>query len=106
MSKPFIADTQPLTVELKAGETVWWCSCGRSKNQPLCDGSHQGTDFEPIEFTAEKDGKVFCRTGIIGAQADRQRPNGPNHVQLGRHARFWYGRPLESRLGRCAEAAG
>jgi thiamine pyrophosphate-dependent acetolactate synthase large subunit-like protein/nitrite reductase/ring-hydroxylating ferredoxin subunit len=62
MSKPFIADTQPMGVELKAGETVWWCSCGRSKNQPFCDGSHQGTDFEPIEFTAEKDGKVFfCR---------------------------------------------
>jgi CDGSH-type Zn-finger protein len=59
MSKPDIAGTQPMAVELKAGETVWWCSCGRSKNQPFCDGSHQGTDFEPIEFTAEKDGKVF-----------------------------------------------
>jgi pyruvate oxidase len=59
MSKPHIADTQPMAVELKAGETVWWCSCGRSQNQPFCDGSHQGTDFEPIGFTAEKDGKVF-----------------------------------------------
>ncbi len=59
MSKPDIADTKPMAVELKAGETVWWCSCGRSRKQPFCDGSHQGTDFEPLEFTAEKDGKHF-----------------------------------------------
>jgi pyruvate oxidase len=59
MSKPYIADTQPQAIEMKAGETVWWCSCGRSKSQPFCDGSHQGTEFSPLEYTAEKDGKVF-----------------------------------------------
>jgi len=31
MSKPDIADTKPMAVELKAGETVWWSSCGRSQ---------------------------------------------------------------------------
>ncbi|MCB1803211.1 MAG: CDGSH iron-sulfur domain-containing protein, partial [Gammaproteobacteria bacterium] len=59
MSEPRIADTKPMPVELKAGETVWWCSCGRSKSQPFCDGSHKGTGFEPLEYTADKDGKVF-----------------------------------------------
>jgi hypothetical protein len=59
MSKPYIADTKPKPVELKAGETVWWCSCGRSKNQPFCDGSHAGTDFSPMEFTADRDGRYF-----------------------------------------------
>jgi thiamine pyrophosphate-dependent acetolactate synthase large subunit-like protein/nitrite reductase/ring-hydroxylating ferredoxin subunit len=59
MADPYIADTKPKPVELKAGDTVWWCSCGKSKNQPFCDGSHAGTDFEPVEFTADKDGKVF-----------------------------------------------
>ena len=59
MTEPFIADTQPKAIEMKAGETVWWCSCGLSKNQPFCDGSHQGTDFAPLEYTADKDGKVF-----------------------------------------------
>jgi thiamine pyrophosphate-dependent acetolactate synthase large subunit-like protein/nitrite reductase/ring-hydroxylating ferredoxin subunit/CDGSH-type Zn-finger protein len=59
MSKPKIADTRPAPVELKAGETVWWCSCGRSKTQPFCDGSHQGSDFTPVEFTAEKEDKYF-----------------------------------------------
>ena len=59
MSDPYIADTQPIAVELKAGETVWWCRCGRSKNQPFCDGSHEGTGFTPVEYTADKDGTVF-----------------------------------------------
>ncbi len=59
MSKPYIADTRPKPVELKKGETVWWCTCGRSKNQPFCDGSHQGSEFTPMEYTAEEDGRVF-----------------------------------------------
>lgn len=29
----------PYTVELSAG-TYSWCACGKSKKQPLCDGSH------------------------------------------------------------------
>jgi pyruvate oxidase len=59
MADPYIADTRPKPVELKAGDTVWWCTCGRSKSQPFCDGSHQGTEFTPMEYTADKDGKVF-----------------------------------------------
>ncbi|MGD1934226.1 MAG: CDGSH iron-sulfur domain-containing protein [Candidatus Phaeomarinobacter sp.] len=46
-------------VEVKAGESYWWCRCGRSKSQPFCDGSHAGTDFEPMEYVAEKGRKVF-----------------------------------------------
>jgi hypothetical protein len=37
MSKPTVAGTQPVAVELKAGKSVWWCSCGRSKNHPSAD---------------------------------------------------------------------
>jgi thiamine pyrophosphate-dependent acetolactate synthase large subunit-like protein/nitrite reductase/ring-hydroxylating ferredoxin subunit/CDGSH-type Zn-finger protein len=59
MSKPYIADTKPQAIEMKTGETVWWCSCGRSKSQPFCDGSHQGSEFMPVEYRADKDGKVF-----------------------------------------------
>ncbi len=68
MSKPYIADTKPKAVELKAGETVWWCSCGRSKNQPFCDGSHQGTDFTPVKFIADKDDSYyFCQCKQTGS---------------------------------------
>ncbi|MEJ2320963.1 MAG: thiamine pyrophosphate-binding protein [Gammaproteobacteria bacterium] len=59
MSKARIPATSPAPLELKQGETVYWCTCGRSKNQPLCDGSHAGTDFSPMEWTAKKDGKFF-----------------------------------------------
>ncbi len=49
-----IPQKQPYPVELEAGKTYYWCRCGRSKNQPFCDGSHKGTSFEPLAFTAEK----------------------------------------------------
>ena len=59
MSEPTIAARQPMGVELEAGKTYYYCSCGESASQPFCDGSHSGTDFSPQAFTAEKDGKAF-----------------------------------------------
>lgn len=50
MTEPLIAQKGPYILELDPG-TYWWCSCGRSKNQPFCDGSHQGTGLTPISFT-------------------------------------------------------
>ncbi len=49
MSKPVIAAREPAVQELEPS-TYYWCACGRSKNQPFCDGSHQGTGFEPLAF--------------------------------------------------------
>ena len=59
MSEPTIAARQPIGVELEAGKTYYFCSCGESARQPFCDGSHSGTDFSPQAFTTEKDGKAF-----------------------------------------------
>ena len=28
-------------------------SCGLSKKQPFCDGSHKGTNFKPVKFVAK-----------------------------------------------------
>ncbi len=47
---PVIFDTKPAVVELGAGDH-WWCSCGLSCHQPLCDGSHCGTGLAPRKFT-------------------------------------------------------
>ena len=52
MTNPVVARPKPCLVNLKAGRTYFWCSCGRSANQPYCDGSHQGTGLEPLKFTA------------------------------------------------------
>ena len=52
MSTPVVARPKPCLVNLKPGRTYFWCSCGRSAKQPFCDGSHRGTGFSPIEFTA------------------------------------------------------
>ncbi len=56
---PIIAATRPVKVELEEGKTYFWCSCGKSKNQPFCDGSHAGTEMTPQKFTAEKSGDTF-----------------------------------------------
>lgn len=52
--KPVVAQKGPYKVELKEGETYYYCTCGKSKNQPFCDGAHQGTKFTPKAFTYEK----------------------------------------------------
>lgn len=62
-----VAGTEPIGIEVEEGKTYWWCACGRSAKQPFCDGSHKGTKFEPLSWTAPKSGMVwFCackRTG-------------------------------------------
>ncbi len=53
----------PIVVELKGGETYYWCRCGRSANQPLCDGSHKGTGLQPMVFKPSIDMKVRMCVG-------------------------------------------
>jgi CDGSH-type Zn-finger protein len=40
MDQVIAAGNSPVRVTLEAGEERPWCACGRSKNQPFCDGSH------------------------------------------------------------------
>jgi CDGSH-type Zn-finger protein len=61
MDEPEIAGRAPIPVDVEAGKSYWWCACGRSKSQPFCDGSHEGTPFTPIEYKAEATKRVvFC----------------------------------------------
>lgn len=59
---------EPTKVNLKEGERYLFCQCGLSQNQPFCDGSHHGTKFKPLLFTAQRNGPArLCnckRTGV------------------------------------------
>jgi CDGSH-type Zn-finger protein len=54
MAEPERPQLSPYQVQLEAGKRYAWCRCGRSKKQPFCDGSHNGTGIEPLMFTAER----------------------------------------------------
>lgn len=59
--EPVVAERSPAVLELEPG-TYWWCMCGRSADQPWCDGSHAGTDFEPMVLDIAETRRVaLCR---------------------------------------------
>lgn len=42
-----------MKIEAEPG-TYLWCACGKSSNQPFCDGTHQGTGLTPVPVTIEE----------------------------------------------------
>ncbi|MET0546459.1 MAG: CDGSH iron-sulfur domain-containing protein [Caulobacterales bacterium] len=60
--QPVIAAKFPTPVEVEAGKTYYWCTCGKSANQPFCNGSHKDTSFTPMAWTApETKTAYFCQ---------------------------------------------
>jgi len=86
MSQPIAADVKPVTVTLEAGKDVYWCACGRSKQQPFCDGSHRGTGIEPLRFTPDESGEAT----LCQCKGTRNRP-----LCDGSHVRFAKGQEVE-----------
>ena len=61
MADPTIAQKAPFPVDVTAGKKYFWCACGKSTNQPFCDGSHSDTEFTPLAYEADKDRTLyFC----------------------------------------------
>jgi len=62
MTKAIVADNKPKKINLVKGDDYYYCACGRSANQPLCDGSHRGTSITPKKVTAEaNEDAYFCQ---------------------------------------------
>ncbi len=59
MTDTVIAQKSPFAVEVEQGRQYWWCACGRSNNQPFCDGSHSVTDIVPVQYDATESTTVF-----------------------------------------------
>ena len=62
-----VAQLKPCLIKLRAERTYFWCRCGCSATQPFCDGSHAGTDFQPLKYVSPSDEEVLLcackRTG-------------------------------------------
>jgi len=52
--------TSPFKIDVQSGQTLAFCTCGQSKNPPLCDGSHKGLGKAPKVITIEKDGTIWA----------------------------------------------
>lgn len=65
MPEPKVAQKSPIVQHAAAG-TYHWCSCGHSKKQPFCDGSHKLAGFVgvagiPLEVKVTEAGpKPWC----------------------------------------------
>jgi CDGSH-type Zn-finger protein len=60
-----IPQRMPIVGVAEEGE-YWWCACGRSKNQPYCDGSHKGSEYMPMKV------KVRVEKMVAGCACKRR----------------------------------
>jgi CDGSH-type Zn-finger protein len=70
MSEAIPAQKGPYGFDVEAGRKYFWCACGRSKQQPFCDGSHKGTGLEPHRFQADSSGTF----NLCGCKSTDDRP--------------------------------
>tara|TARA_Y100000590_G_C15645058_1_gene986517 strand:- start:1351 stop:1593 length:243 start_codon:yes stop_codon:yes gene_type:complete len=62
MENPTISQKSPYKVKVEKGKIYSWCTCGLSKKQPFCDGSHREEGkFKSFKYTAEENKEMyFC----------------------------------------------
>ncbi len=72
MENPKIVQKAPYVLDLEPG-TYYWCACGKSSNQPFCDGTHKGSSFVPTVVEIPDTKKVAlcgCKHSANGAFCD------------------------------------
>jgi CDGSH iron-sulfur domain-containing protein 3 len=70
MTERVVFQKKAMPIEVEAGKTYYWCACGLSARQPLCDGSHGDTGILPVPYKAEATGKAF----FCGCKATKKEP--------------------------------
>lgn len=68
-NEPKIAQLAPYGLNLEV-KKYWWCSCGESKNQPFCDGSHKTTPYTPVVFEINEPKQVW----LCGCKRTKNKP--------------------------------
>ncbi len=48
--RPKIAAKHPIMFKVEKDKEYFYCTCGYSKDQPMCDGAHKNTSFKPMVF--------------------------------------------------------
>jgi len=72
MEKPKIAGYWPKKMEMEPG-VYYYCTCGKSENQPFCNGAHKDTGFRPTKVTIEEKKMVpwcLCKVSEKGHICD------------------------------------
>ena len=72
MQERIVAQKGPFVLKMEPG-TYYWCACGRSKKQPFCDGSHEGTGIGPRKMevaVARTLAWCGCKQSATGAFCD------------------------------------
>ena len=70
MADPVPAQMEPYRYKVQAGRNYFWCACGLSQKQPLCDGSHSGTGLTPVAYKATESKDVY----FCGCKATASKP--------------------------------
>jgi CDGSH-type Zn-finger protein len=64
MTQPQSGHPAPIKVQLVAGVKHALCTCGRSADYPLCDGTHRGSEARPCKFVAARTEELwYCTCG-------------------------------------------
>ena len=82
-------NNQPIAVDVEEGNDYFWCSCGMSSKQPFCDGSHKGSDFKPLKYTAEKLFSANIREYLGSRRTDKNINNGIKKTAQDQPSDFW-----------------
>ena len=54
MNNEKVAGKSPQMEQLEEGTIYAWCTCGKSENQPWCNGAHMESEFAPKVFKADE----------------------------------------------------